>query len=215
MTESEWDQSTYLEDQMVCLLGQREVHKSKDGRRRLRLFGCASCRLVWHLIPEGACRMAVELAEAYADGFGTIEEIKSVLRDAARFLHAGGPNDRSAVQAVFHTASPEARRVAQAGREASSAFHNGWTADNGPFCPLLRCIFGNPFRPVPFDPRWRTETAVALATGIYVDRAFDRLPILADALEETGCDHPDVLTHCRGPSTHARGCWVVDLLLGK
>jgi hypothetical protein len=80
---------------------------------------------------------------------------------------------------------------------------------------LLRCIFGNPFRPVAFPPAWRSETAVALATAIYADRAFDRLPILADALEESGCDHSDVLAHCRGPGPHARGCWVVDAVLGK
>ncbi len=80
---------------------------------------------------------------------------------------------------------------------------------------LLRCIVGNPFAPVAFDPAWRSETAVALATGIYADRAFDRLPILADALEEAGCDHPDVLAHCRGPGPHARGCWVVDGVLDK
>ncbi len=80
---------------------------------------------------------------------------------------------------------------------------------------VVRCIVGNPFRPVAFDPRWRTETAGALASGIYAERAFDRLPILADALEEAGCDHPDVLAHCRGPGPHARGCWVVDGLLGK
>jgi hypothetical protein len=80
---------------------------------------------------------------------------------------------------------------------------------------LFRDIVGNPFRPVAFDPHWRSETAVALAAGIYAERAFDRLPILADALEEAGCDHPDVLAHCRGPGPHARGCWVVDLVLGK
>lgn len=79
----------------------------------------------------------------------------------------------------------------------------------------IRCIFGNPFRPVVFAPEWRSETVVALAAGIYEERAFDRLPILADALEEAGCDHPDVLTHLRGPGPHARGCWVVDGVLGK
>jgi hypothetical protein len=80
---------------------------------------------------------------------------------------------------------------------------------------LVRCIFGNPFRPVVFAPSWRSETAVALAAGIYEERAFDRLPILADALEEAGCDHPDVLNHLRGPGPHARGCGVVDGVLGK
>jgi hypothetical protein len=80
---------------------------------------------------------------------------------------------------------------------------------------LLRCIFGNPFHPTTFADTWRTGTAVALAAGIYADRAFDRLTILADALEEAGCDSADVLTHCRGPGPHARGCWVVDGVLGK
>ena len=83
------------------------------------------------------------------------------------------------------------------------------------FVPLLRDIVGNPFRPAAFDPSWRISTAVALAEGIYADRAFDRLPILADALEDAGCGHPDVLAHCRGDGPHARGCWVVDLVLGK
>jgi hypothetical protein len=75
-------------------------------------------------------------------------------------------------------------------------------------CHLVRCLFDNPFRPVVFDAKWRTETAVALATGIYEERAFDRLPILADALEEAGCDHADVLSHCRGPPycSSARTC---------
>jgi hypothetical protein len=78
----------------------------------------------------------------------------------------------------------------------------------------LRDALGNPFAPVVWEPSWRTETAVALATGIHIDNAFDRLPILADALEEAGCDNEAVLTHCRGPGPHARGCWVVDATRG-
>lgn len=65
------------------------------------------------------------------------------------------------------------------------------------------------------EPRWRSETVLALAAGIYAEGAFDRLPILADALEEAGCDNTDILAHCRGPGPHVRGCWVVDLILGK
>jgi hypothetical protein len=80
---------------------------------------------------------------------------------------------------------------------------------------LLRDIFGNPFRPVAVDPAWLTSDVLALAKGIYEDRAFDRMPILADALQEAGCDSDDILNHCRGPGPHARGCWVVDLILGK
>ena len=80
---------------------------------------------------------------------------------------------------------------------------------------LVRDIFGNPFRPVTFDPAWRTSDVMLLANGIYDERAFDRMPILADALQDAGCDKPDILDHCRGDGPHVRGCWVVDLVLGK
>jgi hypothetical protein len=65
------------------------------------------------------------------------------------------------------------------------------------------------------DPAWRTSTVVALARGIDEEKAFDRLPILADALQDAGCDNDDLLEHCRGRGVHVRGCWVVDLVLGK
>jgi hypothetical protein len=69
---------------------------------------------------------------------------------------------------------------------------------------------------VPFDPQWFTSDVLVLARGIYEERAFDRMPILADALQDAGCTDEDVLNHCRDPNTpHARGCWVVDLILGK
>jgi hypothetical protein len=84
---------------------------------------------------------------------------------------------------------------------------------------LLRDVFGPlPFRPLSTDSQWLTwndSTVIKLAQAIYEERAFDRLPILADALEEAGCSNPDILAHCRGPGPHVRGCWVVDLLLGK
>ena len=90
-----------------------------------------------------------------------------------------------------------------------------YKADHPRFVQMIRDIFGNPFRPVAADPAWLTSTVVALARGIYDDRAFDRMPILADALQDAGCDNDDVLGHCRGPGPHVRGCWVVDLVLGK
>ena len=81
---------------------------------------------------------------------------------------------------------------------------------------FLRDIFGNPFRPTTLDPAWRTSTAVALATGMYESRDFSAMPILADALQDAGCDNEEVLNHCReAGATHVRGCWVVDLVLGK
>lgn len=80
---------------------------------------------------------------------------------------------------------------------------------------LIKELFGNPFRPLAVDPSWSTSTVVALSEGIYRDRAFDRMPILADALQDAGCDNEDILNHCRSDGPHVRGCWVVDLVLGK
>ncbi|HUR54688.1 MAG TPA: hypothetical protein VMZ71_11190 [Gemmataceae bacterium] len=82
---------------------------------------------------------------------------------------------------------------------------------------LLHDIFGPlPFRDVSIDPAWRTSAVTALARGIYAEKAFDRMPILADALQDAGCDNEELLAHCREPDReHVRGCWVVDLILGK
>ena len=84
----------------------------------------------------------------------------------------------------------------------------------------MRDIFGPlAFRPLPLLNRawlaWEGGTVPKLAASIYEERAFDRLPILADALEEAGCDAAELLTHLRGPGPHVRGCWAVDLVLGK
>ncbi|MCE9568126.1 MAG: hypothetical protein K8U57_39490 [Planctomycetes bacterium] len=75
-------------------------------------------------------------------------------------------------------------------------------------------VFGNPFRPVTFSPEWRTSTAVAIASGMYESRDFSAMPILADALQDAGCDDPDILAHCRDEKqVHVRGCWLVALVL--
>jgi len=84
---------------------------------------------------------------------------------------------------------------------------------------LLRCIFGPlPFHPAYLDPSWlawNDGTVPRVAQAIYDDTAFERLPVLADALEDAGCTDAEILGHCRGPGPHVQGCWVVDLLLGK
>jgi hypothetical protein len=89
-------------------------------------------------------------------------------------------------------------------------------------CPLLLDIFGNPFRPTTVSPAWQTPTVVALAQAAYSNRILPaetldhaRLAVLADALEDAGCTDAEQLGHLRGPGPHVRGCWVVDLLLGK
>jgi hypothetical protein len=86
---------------------------------------------------------------------------------------------------------------------------------DGHVASLLRDIFGNPFHPTAFDPTWRTDTVRSLAQQMYESCDFSALPILADALQDAGCDSADILDHCRGAGPHVRGCWVVDLVLGK
>jgi hypothetical protein len=91
-----------------------------------------------------------------------------------------------------------------------------WEVAEAEHAVMLRDIFGNPFRPVTLDPAWLTSDVLALARGIYDERAFDRMPILADALQDAGCNNDDVLNHCRDANAvHVRGCWLVDLLLGN
>ncbi len=94
----------------------------------------------------------------------------------------------------------------------------GDTTERAAHCALLREIIGNPFRRITIAPAilsWHDATIPKVAQAIYDDRSFDRLPILADALEDAGCTNADILNHLRGPGPHVRGCWVVDLLLGK
>ena len=80
---------------------------------------------------------------------------------------------------------------------------------------LVREVIGNPFRPVTLEPRWLSSTVLDLARTIYDERVYERMPILADALLDAGCDSEEIINHCQGAAPHVRGCWVVDLLLGK
>ncbi len=217
MTEQEWLAASDLSSMFVCLQKDYGYMRSRAGRRRLRLFLCGCCRQVWPLI-EGydVSRLRVEVAERYADDAATRMDLDAICYGMHRSATGDVPADSPEAYAriAAHIAcSPSLQRIplvclntAQASGEAA---YPEWQIN------LLRCIVGSPFRPVACDPSWRTSAAVSLAQAIYAERAFDRLPILADALEEAGCTHPDVLTHCRGDGPHARGCWVVDLILGK
>jgi hypothetical protein len=111
----------------------------------------------------------------------------------------------------------EASRPHQVGSVISARFALGRDATgNLLICTLIRDIFGNPYQKVKFDKKWRTDTAVTLARTMYEAREFSAMPILADALQDAGCDSDDILAHCRDPKqVHVRGCWVVDLVLGK
>jgi hypothetical protein len=157
--------------------------------RKKTLFWTASGRLFWNLYPHEASRKEIEVAERHADGRATDEEL-----DAAH-------------------------REAQAGIRATYSLHPSMMVDGFAVLPdLIRDMFGNPFRTAIVEPSWLVwngGTVVKIAQGVYDDRAFDRLPVLADALEDAGCHDADILGHCRHAGPHVRGCWVVDLLTGR
>jgi hypothetical protein len=196
-------------------------YKVKDRRdeRRLRLFAFACCRRGWELLPMAA-RQAVEAGERLADEGLPQAALSAVERAAYSAVsqsiwlveyhpHQAG---RWAVAAHLDDVLEYTPKCILAGRTEKQAK----AAEERAQCDLLRDIFGNPFHPVIFSPKWRTDTAVSLARTIYESREFSAMPILADALQDAGCDNDLILTHCRDTTlAHVRGCWVVDLVLGK
>jgi hypothetical protein len=110
-----------------------------------------------------------------------------------------------------------ARASARSAGEGANLIRFGRTygAERRAQAHLLRDIMGNPYRRVTIDPAWLTPDVLMLAQAAYGERAFDRIPILGDALEVAGCVDIAILAHCREPAEHVRGCWVVDVLLGK
>jgi hypothetical protein len=161
-------------------------------RRKLRLFSCACCRLGGPGMETARGQRALELAEAFADGAALKREML-----AARSAAAGLP--RLAADPLAWTA---------ASRTASKV------KPSGAVLALLRDIF-NPFRPAFACPAWDGGLIQRFASALYDERAFDRLPLLADLLEEAGITDAQLLGHLCDPGGHVRGCWAVDLLLGK
>jgi hypothetical protein len=209
VTEAEWLAATDPAPMLEFLRG-------KVSGRKLRLFACACCRRVWHLLKYDDSQRAIEVAERYADDAATDEELAAARRASGipKTAGLGGTTTRPAAAAACACCDrkPFVAATLASGRAVSAGnLKRERVAQIG----LCREIFGNPFRPVTPDLGWFTSTVLALAEGVYADRAFDRLPILADALQDAGCEDAAVLEHCRGPGPHARGCWVVDLVLGK
>jgi hypothetical protein len=234
MTEAEWLARTDPAPMLEFLRG-----RASD--RKLRLFGVACCRRGWENLTDPKARRALELVERAADGSDIRVKLGRASIDLADILYTleqrygefGYVCDyqwrpTQAVQSLFDRRERSELApvstiwsvpyfIIQFVRECSIAEYQerDEIAEKAVLSRILRDICGNPFCSVTADPRWITSTAVALTQAIYADRAFDRLPILADALEEAGCDQPDLLAHCRGDGPHVRGCWVVDLILGK
>jgi hypothetical protein len=244
MTEAQWLACDEPEEMLRWLEGRASA-------RKLRLFACACCRRVWHLMDDPRSRSAVEVAERLADGLaarGEIEAAKVAARGACGDAHAytavPGPDGWQsnyytppvqAARAAYHAvagsrlsphfaASAALDAVAYTGepvrapvRPTRASFPP--TAEPAGQCALLRDLFGHLHRPAARleaePPGWGGTAVRMVAQGIYGDRAFDHLPVLADALEDAGCADAELLGHLRSPGPHVRGCWALDLILGK
>ena len=188
MTEAEWKDCTDPEAM------QQYVRDSTSERKGV-LYLAAWCRCSSPVVWDRHSLEAVEVAERYADGLAAPDD----------FLRAGSP--AFLVQFVL---------VLLAGHHR---------AHHPEYSRLLRDVVGNPFRRVVPSPAWlawNDATVARLAQAAYEERHMPegtldngRLAVLADTLEEAGCTDADILNHLRGPGPHVRGCWVVDLLLGK
>jgi hypothetical protein len=232
-------------DEMLRALGCEEnwVSKSQLTDRQLRLFACACCREVWSLLREPEQDLVGAL-ESLADGLIHWPDVVSVRLRAFRLWEerplaepaygsaaaatsaaADAYSEFGVVRSARLAASAAARRRAgllglgaaaekcrQGDLEAASRLERAHQ------CDLLRDLVGDRGRPLTIEAPWLTwkdATVLKLAEAIYDDRAYDRLPILADALEDAGCPSAELLAHLRGPGPHARGCHALDALLGK
>jgi hypothetical protein len=217
MTEAQW----LVYEHPIPLLEHVEYKASK---RKLRLFACACCRRIQHLMDSAVLRTTLEAAEDYADG--QLDEAARKLAYDTAFQRYGQDWYDVPAAVIGSIAADYEFHLAEIARSAAEAaactdLRWGYRGENAPQLSaeraaqsrLVRCLWGNPFRPSAVNSSWLTSTASEIAQGIYDDRAFDRLPILSDALEAAGCDNTEILGHCRSGGEHSRGCWVVDAVL--
>jgi hypothetical protein len=215
--------------------------KPKPSARKLRLYCVGCCRWLGDKLDE-SCSQAVDVAEKYADGLATLEDLTAAHAHARRRhpsipvyqLMTMNPERLGAKQLANHAwkaVDAAARPAAPVPKKAFEGLFLLATLSGGHallyqtapevlsfMAALLHDVLGNPFRAPHIEPAWlawNNGTVRTLAETIYDERAFDRLPILADALQDAGCADAAMLDHCRGPGPHTRGCWVVDALLGK
>ncbi len=204
MNEQDWLACTDPRAMLECLRGT-----ASD--RKLLLFPVGCFRSLFPRTPWQPPAAALDLIERYADGKATLEDVRSAEPGCWLLgaIYYSDPYDYAVAGGIRYVNQVTHRAVARGIRYV-----------NHPTLAvaILHDLFGNPFRPASLNLAWLAwngGTVKRLAAAIYDDRAFERLPILADALEEAGCTDADILAHCRGPGPHVRGCWVVDLLLSK
>ena len=202
-------------DPDVLLKWLQRSKRCQVSPRKLRLFSCACCRRLWRK-KEAVARAAIELAEAFADGLAKEQAVEDCRR---------ATNGDGAVAWALWLPSMtylDVTRGESAARSAAGYARMGLrteAAEAAAQCDLLRDIVLHPFEPPSSIERtWlgaNDAAALELAETIYQERDFRALPVLADALKEAGCEDKRLLAHCRSKGPHVRGCWALDLLLGK
>jgi hypothetical protein len=208
---------------IACCRCSEPLTSNKDHRNALEI----SCRYADGLATDDELEIAYQRANDFACGIYGLAYGKSE-QETRRWAEA----------TAVANALADPKRMVSCAVDAAWMIHRAAEHDpNERLTQLLKDICRNPFRPIAFgtpwfdlqvtkrvvfpffpvsaDPSWLTSDVRALAEGIYQNRAFDRMPILADALQDAGCYNDDILNHCRQPGEHVRGCWCVDLLLGK
>jgi hypothetical protein len=223
VTEAEWLDCTDPEKMLIFHKNINIFLCGKAGDRKFRLWAVACWRQVSHPLTDKQHREAVEIGEQFADGLvsdSTRQAFWEVLE--RRKAQAVSESDFEWAVCERYTQTPVSKDVKQKFYFITRTYATPRPADRSSerdMCRLIRDIFGPfAFRSISINPTWLTwhdRTIPRMAQTIYDGRDFDRLPILADALEEAGCQDQDILGHCRSGGEHVRGCWVVDLLLGK
>lgn len=213
MTAQEWDDSGHL------WLMLHNANEQTGDQRKMSLFAAECCRHHWaYLLPES--RTLLDEFEELIDRLSRPSEEE--VWKAGKTL-CGRANE---AVGLVRPLDPETYPLRLAAAKAvcyaviGCAWAYGYFTELDPgvearFVEVLRDLFGNPFRPVAIDAAWRTDAVRALAKEAYERRDYSTLPILGDAMEDAGCEVSEILDHCRGPSPHYRGCWVLDQVLGR
>jgi hypothetical protein len=232
MTESQW-----LDPQKDCgwLLS---AGRDRITERKFRLFACACARVVWPLLAHDTHRKLIEIAERFADGEVSFAKLSDAHKIAVK--HPDALVDEYDQRNICPGRVAFACAEEHAGYAASGAagelywVMDRWGSRTSEYddqetikIGFLRDIVGNPFQPVVIEPgwlAWNDGTVPRLAASLYEERSLprgriddlDQLEGLSDALEDAGCDAESLLEHLRDPeAVHVRGCWALDLLLGK
>lgn len=231
MTEKEWLTSEYPTGMLEYL---KRCRRYRISARKVLLFGCRAVRRIGNKLAYQESEDAIRVAERFADGRATADEMNEARRAARRAVNSvtredGGDPARDAAHAAWclvrlpNDQSLNRMFLLNTMQELiGSLLRVYWLEperkhrERQALAVLIREVVGNPFDVAEIDAEWlawNNRTVVRMAETIYLERRWDDLPILADALEDAGCSDRRILDHCRQPGTHCRGCWLVDELL--